>query len=590
MWLVGIRPWGLAVLCGALAPAWSPATVEAGPSAVTRPVFADAGARERRLLEAFGLAGDAAHVPGDAAVAGDDPSTGRCGTPLIIDYLAQRDELSPATVSLIDQWLAFDSLGDTLTSAGGHFRLAWVRDGDNAVPLADIDPADGIPDFVAHAAEYLEDAWTVQFEDMGLRTPPGDAPVDVSFRRMHFYGYTVAVDPQAGATRMVLHNSFGRFPPNDDPEGDAAGSMKVTCAHELRHVSQYAGSRWSERGWTELDATWAEERTCSQVNDYHHYLLGDSPVRRPQLSLDHGSTGTGTYDDSVFQIWLNERWGDALIRDYWERRVTASDEDPLASWDTVLEPLGASLAAGWAQFMGWNFATGTRAITGVGYPDAADFPTSEPVAVLALYPSSTAGKVEHLATAPVLLSGFEALGDRLLALDFDGDDTNGSGPMALGLYVQTLDGGGYLETVGLDRHNDARFVLRTPASSLRSVGVLVGNPSRAGEARPWTVAVDTVPGPPKPPAGILAGAQPNPSNPGTWLTCEMSARADVTLEIVDAAGRRVRRLWTGSLGPGSHRFHWDGRSADGRPAPAGVYVARLGLGGGWQARKLTLVR
>jgi hypothetical protein len=91
------------------------------------------------------MAGDAGHAPGDAAVAGDDPSSGRCGTPLIIDYLAQRDELSPATVSLIDQWLAFDSLGDTLTSAGGHFRLTWVRDGDNAVPLADFDPADGIP-------------------------------------------------------------------------------------------------------------------------------------------------------------------------------------------------------------------------------------------------------------------------------------------------------------------------------------------------------------------------------------------------------------------------------------------------------------
>jgi hypothetical protein len=135
-----------------------------------------------------------------------------------------------------------------------------------------------------------------------------------------------------------------------------------------------------------------------------------------------------------------------------------------------------------------------------------------------------------------------------------------------------------------------RLVLRTPAAELREVGVVVGNGGAAGAARFWTLTVDTLPGPPAPPVGRLVGVEPNPCNPATWLTCELTARAEATLDIVDAGGRRVRRLWAGSLSPGSHRFPWDGRADSGRPAPAGVYVARLGLDGAWQGRKLTLVR
>lgn len=517
-----------------------------------------------------------------------DVTVGRCGTPLVMEYLARRDSLAPATTEAIDQYLAVTDVGDTLLSAEGHFRLIYTLDGDNAVPLADTDPADGIPDFVASAASYLETAWTTEVGDLQLRPAPPGQPVEVSFRRMNFYGYTVPVDPEAGTTRLVFNSRFSRFPPNDDPDGDVAGSAKITAAHEFRHASQYAGSRWSEGGWVELDAVWAEERVFEQVNAYRYYLLGDSPVRRPRIPLDGGQTGTGSYDDAVFEIWLNRRWGDTVIREYWERRAAVPAESPLASWDVVLEPRGVFLATAWADFIGWNFATGTRAVPGVGYPEAADYPTGDLEASLSSYPSTVSGSVEHLAAAPVLLGGFAELGDRLVRIRFEGDGD--PDPLALALHVQTVDGGAYLETVGLDRRNNANIVLQTPADGLRAVGVIVGNGAATGPTRFWTLAVDTVAGRPAGPAGELKAAEPNPCNPATWLTCEMSARASTTLDIVDAAGRRVRQLWSGSLGPGTHRFFWDGRTDGGRPAPAGLYVARLGTPHGWHGRKLTLVR
>jgi hypothetical protein len=279
-------------------------------------------AGEQSLLERFheGFALDrlSPHAPADD---GDEPVFDRCGTPLVIEYLSRRGELSSSTTLIIDQYLSYDDGSDTLLSAGGHFLLSYLDEGDNAVPPEDVDPADGVPDFVAQVAGYLETAWEVEIRDVGLRAPPTDRPVGVSFRRMHFYGYAVPVEPTAGTTRLVLHNSFSRFPPNDDPDGSAAGAARVTAAHEFRHAGQYAGSRWSESGWTEMDATWAEERVCDQVNDYHNYLWGDSPLWRPEVPLDGGQTGTGSYDDAVFEIWLSLRWGDGLIRDYWERRA-----------------------------------------------------------------------------------------------------------------------------------------------------------------------------------------------------------------------------------------------------------------------------
>lgn len=554
------------------------AATTVGPIVAQAPPDPAARQAGQRLLDLFRAGFDGAGGP--SADAG-------CGTTLVREYLEQRSSLLPGVAGIIEDYLAYASDEHTLLSPGGRFRLGWVDTGDHAVPLADSDPQDGVPDFVARIARYLDDAWDVAVGEVGFRAPP-DGPIDVSFRRMHFFGYTVPVNPNAGTTRIVLHNTFGRFPPNDDPEGSALGSAKVTAAHEFRHCSQYAGSRWSEGGWTELDATWVEERTFPLVNAYRQYLFGDSPVRRPQLPLDSGTTGTGSYDDAVFGIWLHERWGDAAMRDYWERRAAAPAEDPLAAWDGVLGPRGASLAAAWDDFTGWNYMVGKRAVAGMGYPDAADYPAGEPFARAESYPALIAGTVAHLAAAPVELGGFAALGESLLRLTFDGQDDGG--PLSLALHVRNIDGGATLEAVGLDQANDAQVVLRTPADRLASVGVVVGNPARAGQARMWTIVVDTIPGPPRPLRGRLVSIEPNPSNGGTWLDCVMTAGAAVNVDVFDARGHRFRRVFAGHLGPGSHRFHWDGRAEDGRPAPAGTYLAVVTAAGREHARKLTVVR
>jgi hypothetical protein len=55
-------------------------------------------------------------------------------------------------------------------------------------------------------------------------------------------------------------------------------------------------------------------------------------------------------------------------------------------------------------------------------------------------------------------------------------------------------------------------------------------------------------------------------------------RVAAKLELFDVAGRRLRRLVDGRVGPGVVEVRWDGRDANGRVVGDGVYFARLTAG------------
>lgn len=89
----------------------------------------------------------------------------------------------------------------------------------------------------------------------------------------------------------------------------------------------------------------------------------------------------------------------------------------------------------------------------------------------------------------------------------------------------------------------------------------------------------------------LLGNQPNPFNPATEITFELTARGPVSLAIHDAAGRHVRTLLAGRpFAAGRHATRWDGRDAAGRAMPTGVYLARLQAAGGTDMARLTLMK
>jgi hypothetical protein len=93
------------------------------------------------------------------------------------------------------------------------------------------------------------------------------------------------------------------------------------------------------------------------------------------------------------------------------------------------------------------------------------------------------------------------------------------------------------------------------------------------------------------PAVISLGANyPNPFNPVTVLSYELSRPAEVTLAVFNAGGRRIRTLESGFAQAGRYESRWDGRNESGLPMPSGMYVFRLTSDGTRLQRKAMLVR
>lgn len=78
----------------------------------------------------------------------------------------------------------------------------------------------------------------------------------------------------------------------------------------------------------------------------------------------------------------------------------------------------------------------------------------------------------------------------------------------------------------------------------------------------------------------LLGAGPNPFVDATDIRFRLARPGPVTLELLDASGRRVQTLLGGEMrGAGEQRVHWSGNGLSSTPLPAGVYYYRIVAGG-----------
>jgi subtilisin family serine protease len=98
---------------------------------------------------------------------------------------------------------------------------------------------------------------------------------------------------------------------------------------------------------------------------------------------------------------------------------------------------------------------------------------------------------------------------------------------------------------------------------------------------PIPAAADEISGP-----SPLANAQPNPMRSQTKIAFRVSTPCDVSLQIYDATGRRVRSLASGTFPAGAHEIEWNGQDDGGSDLPPGVYFYRLRTGGTEQSSRI----
>ncbi len=83
---------------------------------------------------------------------------------------------------------------------------------------------------------------------------------------------------------------------------------------------------------------------------------------------------------------------------------------------------------------------------------------------------------------------------------------------------------------------------------------------------------------------------PNPFNPRTEIEYTIQRPAQVTLDIFNILGRKVKTLIRGHQPSGSYHLTWDGRNEEGKTVSCGVYLYRLQVDGDSEAKRMLLLK
>ena len=340
--------------------------------------------------------------------------------------------------------------------------------------------------------------------------------------------------------------------------------------------------------WQESSATWMEEVAYPQADDYLQYLCDF--LLPSSRSLDSGSAFSSDrriYGSSIFSHFLAERYGRDIVREIWDehgRRANALMEN----FDRILRrhtPGGLDDAVN--EFGVWNYFTGSRFQEGF-YAEGFKYPEIpvEPVATVAGVAVVDSGRVDHLASAYVLLEPRLRTGGVTLTTELERSRWRQRlvlvSPDAV--EVTPLDNSSPLAIDDWDLYDEILLV--------------VSNTDIVGINFNYTVAAQYDPlmtEQPLPLAFVLGDSYPNPFLPGrhaeTSIPYELNTVSfATTLSIFTAAGELVREYDLDQRSPRAHKAKWDGRNADGELVSSGMYHLLLTAAGRRSAGTLAVIR
>jgi hypothetical protein len=136
----------------------------------------------------------------------------------------------------------------------------------------------------------------------------------------------------------------------------------------------------------------------------------------------------------------------------------------------------------------------------------------------------------------------------------------------------------------------ARLVIRSEGETSPRVRIEMIDMRDLDNAKTEIGSVEEHEAPFVPQATALLQNFPNPFNPVTTITFDLTAAVHVRLDVFDVSGRLLATPVDAARGAGRHRVEWNGRDASGSLVPSGIYFYRMKTAGFGATRKMILVR
>jgi len=275
------------------------------------------------------------------------------------------------------------TLSETYLSPSEHFLIHYDNSDSNEAPIQeDLNPQNGIPDYVEEVGLIADLTRTILIDSMGFRPEidDEDGKYDIyivnlgsGFNFAYGWNYIDDDDGIEGTSWVEIDNDYLE----DSYYTNGLDAMRATVAHEFFHAIQRAyherhSGTYIEGGtvsinysyFYEFSSMWLEDIIAPESNDYLYFLSSSSDNRRFFSNPEQKFSDTDGYSTALYGHYLSsiieglqDESSSTIIRQAWEK---FGDEllDPVDALDAVLSDYNSSFIESWVDFCSRNFHNG----------------------------------------------------------------------------------------------------------------------------------------------------------------------------------------------------------------------------------------
>ncbi|MFZ0452619.1 MAG: MXAN_6640 family putative metalloprotease [Ignavibacteriaceae bacterium] len=301
----------------------------------------------------------------------------KCGFGLVSSLVLNINRFTPQQQSDIKRILQRPVLQDSLITPDGYYKVHYDATGINKPAYDNL----SLNECLALISQTLDSVYNFEIKYLGYTFPNHDqSPYDIYITNSTSgsYGYTqpeISTGNGTYSSYIVIHNNYQNF------QTKGIDGARVTLAHEFYHAIQIADYifRYDLDGFFyELSSTAMEDFVYNTINDYYNYLPYYFNNTEDAFGCSSCNGGEQEYALAIWNIFLRDRFGSNnikrgydILKKQWELMPQMRALEAINN--SILE-YGSTYRREFNEFGIWLFYTNYRAINGLYFKEAAQYP------------------------------------------------------------------------------------------------------------------------------------------------------------------------------------------------------------------------